>query len=207
MGLSMVFTAIMMVALPAFIKAVGIPEVLGGAWIGGTIDCTGAVAAAGAFLGDKAMYVAATVKMIQNIMIGVIAFFVALYWCTRVERVPGQRVGLVEIWHRFPKFVLGFIGMSIVFSMIDGGLGKDVSNTLVDHGVLRGFSRPIREWCFALAFASIGLSTDFRELRQYFKGGKPLNLYVCGQTFNLILTLLVAYIMFYLVFPGITAKI
>jgi len=206
-GLSMVFTAIMMVALPAFIKAVGIPEVLGGAWIGGTIDSTGAVAAAGAFLGDKAMYVAATVKMIQNILIGVIAFFVAIYWVTRVEAVPGQRVRIVEIWHRFPKFVLGFIGMSILFSLIDGGLGKDVSNTMVDHGVLRGFSRPIREWCFALAFASIGLSTDFRELKQYFKGGKPLILYVCGQTFNLALTLLVAYIMFYLVFPGITVKI
>ncbi len=206
-GLSMVFTAIMMVALPAFIKAVGIPEVLGGAWIGGTIDSTGAVAAAGAFLGDKAMHVAATIKMIQNILIGVIAFFVAVYWVARVESVPGQRVGLIEVWHRFPKFVLGFIGMSILFSLIDGGLGKDVSNTLLDHGVLRGFSRPIREWCFALAFASIGLSTDFRELKQYFKGGKPLILYVCGQTFNLALTLLMAYIMFYLVFPGITAKI
>ena len=45
-GLSMVFTAIMMVAMPAFIKLVGLPEVLGGAWIGGTVDSTGAVAAA-----------------------------------------------------------------------------------------------------------------------------------------------------------------
>ena len=36
----MVFTAIMMIAMPAFIKAVGMPEVLGGAWIGGTIGCT-----------------------------------------------------------------------------------------------------------------------------------------------------------------------
>ena len=73
--------------------------------------------------------------------------------------------------------------------------------------LLRGFSRPIREWCFALAFASIGLGTNFRELKQYFKGGKPLILYVCGQTFNLALTLLMAYVMFYLVFPEITAKI
>lgn len=76
-GLSMVFTAVMMVAMPAFIKAVGMPDVLGGAWIGGTIDATGAVAAAGAFLGDRALYVAATVKMIQNVLIGVIAFAVA----------------------------------------------------------------------------------------------------------------------------------
>jgi hypothetical protein len=58
-----------------------------------------------------------------------------------------------------------------------------------------------------LAFTSIGLATDFRELKEYFKGGKPLILYVCGQSFNLMLTLLMAYIMFYLVFPEITAKI
>ena len=206
-GLSMVFTAIMMVALPTFIKALGMPEVLGGAWIGGTIDSTGAVAAAGAFLGDRAMYVAATVKMIQNVMIGVIAFCVAVYWCARVDCAPGQKISWMEIWYRFPKFVLGFMGLSIIFSLIDALLGKDVSNVVIDNGVLRGFSRLFREWFFCLAFISIGLGTDFRELKQYFKGGKPLILYVCGQTFNLILTLIMAYIMFYLVFPGITAKI
>lgn len=113
----------------------------------------------------------------------------------------------LEIWHRFPKFVLGFIAASIIFSIIDGQLGKDVSGAMVDQGVLRGFSRLLREWFFALAFASIGLATNFRELAQYFKGGKPLILYVCGQSFNLVLTLTMAYIMFYLVFPEITARI
>ena len=58
-----------------------------------------------------------------------------------------------------------------------------------------------------MAFISIGLATNFRELAKYFKGGKPLILYVCGQSFNLALTLLMAYVMFYLVFPEITAKI
>ena len=45
------------------------------------------------------------------------------------------------------------------------------------------------------------------ELADHFKGGKPLILYVFGQSFNLFLTLLVAYIMFYLVFPELTATI
>ena len=49
-GLSLVFTSIMMIVMPAVIKAVGMPYILGGAWMGGTIDSTGAVAAAGAFL-------------------------------------------------------------------------------------------------------------------------------------------------------------
>lgn len=206
-GLSLVFTAIMMVAMPAFIKAVGMPHVLGGAWMGGTIDATGAVAAAGAFLSDQALYVAATVKMIQNVLIGVIAFGVAVYWVAKVERLPGQAVSPMEIWHRFPKFVLGFIAASIVFSLIYESVGKDVYYAMFDHGVVRGFSRLFRGWFFCLAFASIGLATNFRELGHYFKGGKPLILYVCGQSFNLILTLTMAYIMFYKVFPEITAKI
>ena len=206
-GLSLVFTSIMMIVMPAFIKAVGMPHVLGGAWMGGTIDATGAVAAAGAFLSDKALYTAATIKMIQNVLIGVIAFFVALYWVAKVERIPGQAVSPMEIWYRFPKFVLGFIIASIIFSLLYGSFGKDVGYTLLEHGAIRGLSRIGRGWFFCLAFTSIGLATDFRELKEYFKGGKPLILYVCGQSFNLMLTLLMAYIMFYLVFPEITAKI
>ncbi|MGE4297398.1 MAG: YeiH family protein [Desulfovibrionaceae bacterium] len=206
-GLSLVFTAIMMVLMPLFIKAVGMPHVLGGAWMGGTIDSTGAVAAAGAFLSEQALYVAATIKMIQNVLIGVTAFCVAVYWCYKVDCVPGQTVSAWEIWHRFPKFVLGFLAASVIFSFIFGSLGSDVGNAMLDHGVLRGFTRPIREWSFCLAFTSIGLATNFRELGHYFKGGKPLILYVCGQSFNLALTLGMAYVMFYKVFPEITASI
>ena len=206
-GLSLVFTSIMMIVMPAVIKAVGMPYILGGAWMGGTIDATGAVAAAGAFLSEKALYVAATIKMIQNVLIGVTAFCVAVYWCAKVDCVEGQKVSWMEIWHRFPKFVLGFMAASILFSLMYSSLGPDAGFSVVDHGVLRGFSRLFRGWFFCLSFAAIGLATNFRELKKYFKGGKPLILYVCGQSFNLVLTLAMAYVMFYLVFPDITAKI
>lgn len=206
-GLSLVFTSIMMIVQPAIIKATGMPYILGGAWMGGTIDATGAVAAAGAFLSEKALYVAATIKMIQNVLIGVTAFGIAVYWCAKVECVPGQKVGWMEIWHRFPKFVLGFLAASVIFSCIYAGLGTDVGFTMIDNGVLRGFTRICRGWFFCFSFAAIGLATNFRELAHYFKGGKPLILYVCGQSFNLCLTLIMAYIMFYLVFPDITAAI
>lgn len=207
LGLSMTFTAIMMVAMPAFIHAVGMPEVLGGAWIGGTVDSTGAVAAAGALLGPKAMYVAATIKMIQNVLIGVTAFGIAVYWCTSIEKTAGREASLMEIWHRFPKFVLGFLAASIIFSMYSANLGPDLGTALINQGVIKGFESGIRTWFFVLAFTAIGLSTNFHELAPYFKGGKPLILYVCGQSFNLALTLGMAYVMFYLVFPEITAKI
>ena len=207
-GLSMVFTAIMMVLLPLFIKFAGIPEVLGGAWIGGTIDSSGAVVAAGAALGDKAMYVATTIKMIQNMLIGVIAFGVAIYFATRVEKAAhASHIGIGEIWHRFPKFILGFMGASILFSILYSSLDKHAAHLVLENGVLGDFTKNLRTWFFCLAFASIGLSTHFKTLKHHFVGGKPLILYVCGQALNLLLTLGVAYVVFYKVFPEITAAI
>ena len=203
-GLSMIFTAIMMIVMPLFVKFVGMPEVLGGAWIGGTIDSSGAVVAAGAALGDKAMYIAATIKMIQNVLIGFVAFGVAVYFATRVEKGEGSaKVGIGEIWRRFPKFILGFIGASLLFTAIYTWLGDQMAYTVIDQGVLGGFTKNLRTWLFCLAFASIGLSTNFRELKKHFTGGKPLILYVCGQSLNILLTLGMAYLMFYKVFPHV----
>jgi len=206
-GLSMVFTSVMMIVMPAFINTIGIPEVLGGAWIGGTIDATGAVVAAGAFLGERALSVAATIKMIQNVLIGVIAFGVAVYFASKENKEESNKIGWGEIWKRFPKFILGFIGASVIFSIIYAAIGPSNAYSLIDQGVIGGFTKNIRGWLFCLAFVSIGLSINFKELKKHFVGGKPFVLYICGQTFNLCLTLLVAYIMFYLIFPDITANI
>lgn len=206
-GLSLLFTAVMMIILPIVIKASGMPFILGGAWIGGTLDATGAVAAAGAFLSQEALYVAATIKMIQNMLIGAIALGIAVYWTTRVETDSSVQVGVKEIWGRFPKFIIGFISASVIFSLLYSYLGSDVGSALIENGVIRGMTAPLRDWFFCLAFGAIGLATNFRELAPYFKGGKPLILYICGQGLNLTLTLIMAYIMFYLVFPEITANI
>lgn len=202
-GISLSFTVIMMVIMPAVIRAVGMHEVLAGAWLGGTIDSTGAVAAAGGMIGPTALEVAATVKMIQNILIGVVAFCVAVYWVMYVERDPtAPRPGIGEIWKRFPRFILGFVGASIVFSAIysAGPAGAALTETEIS-----GTSAPLRGWLFCLAFVSIGLETNFRELSSYLKGGKALTLYVCGQALNLALTLLMAWLMFFVVFPQATS--
>lgn len=197
-GMSLTFTVIMMVVMPLAIKAMGMSSVLGGAWIGGTIDATGAVVAAGAILGDDARDVAATVKMIQNVLIGVVAFFVAVYWVYRVDRGADDiKPSALEIWRRFPKFILGFVGASIVFSVLNAALlhGEPIVDAVI------GTSKTLRSWFFCLGFVSIGLQSNFRELAQHLKGGKPLILYVVGQSFNLCLTLLMAWLMFEKVFP------
>jgi len=204
-GLSMLFTSFMMIVMPLVISFLNLPDVLGGAWLGGTIDSTGAVAVAGEFLGEQALYVAATIKMIQNILIGIVAFFVAVYFA-RTSDGAVENPGAGVIWERFPKFILGFVGTSIVFSIIHGLLEPAVATSFLEDGVIQSYSKNLRGWFFCLAFVSIGLSSNFRALKSHFKSGKPLILYLCGQTLNILLTLTVAYIMFYILFPEITAN-
>jgi len=197
-GISLAFTVMMMVAMPPLIRAMGLGPVVGGAWVGGTIDSTGAVGAAGAMLGEEAEVVATTIKMIQNMLIGVVAFGVAVYWVTCVERTAGTRPEISEIWRRFPRFILGFLGASVLMSVLYENLsgGADFVKAVVDGG-----TKTVRSWCFCMAFVSIGLETDLRTLGKFLRGGKPLTLYVCGQLLNLVLSLLMSLLMFEVVFP------
>jgi uncharacterized membrane protein YadS len=193
-GISLLFTSLMMVVQPQFVLWSGMDKNVGAAWMGGTIDSTGAVAAAGALLGKEAETIATTVKMIQNVLIGVIAFAVACYWSLRFGDQPGgTRIGVGEIWRRFPKFVLGFLAASLTFSFLLPALG---TQTAAIDTITKDTITPLRSWLFCLAFVAFGLETNFRELGKYLKEGKPLMLYVLGQAWSLILSLLMAYLMF-----------
>jgi len=191
-GMTMIFTVIMMVGMPALIKLIGLDDTVGGAWLGGTIDATGAVVAAGAFLGEEAEKVAAIVKLIQNVLIGIVAFFIAFYWVSFVERGnTNQKPSLMEIWNRFPKFILGFIMASVIFSfLLIPAMGEESVSSILKQ------TKTFRGWFFCLAFVSIGLESNFAELSKQLSGGKPIVLYLVGQSFNIILTLLMAWIAF-----------
>lgn len=189
-GMSLIFTVLMMIAMPAFINAIGMNPTLGGAWMGGTIDATGAVVAAGVALGKEGEAVAAIVKMIQNVLIGIVAFCIAVFWVTSVERQPGGgRPSVMEVWYRLPKFILGFVAASIVASILNAGADGSV---FLD-AVLKQ-TKEFRGWFFCLAFVSIGLESNLRDLTKQMAGGKPIALYLVGQTFNIVLTLLVAWL-------------
>jgi len=191
-GMTLIFTVLMMVFMPIGIKWVGMDPTVGAAWMGGTIDSTGAVVAAGTMLGKDAMDVAAVVKMIQNVLIGLVAFVVAVLWVTRIDRDPfAPKPTPMEIWYRFPKFILGFVAASVVFSFVLTPLLGD--NSVSD---MLGISKGFRGYFFCLAFVSIGLESNFKELAHQMVGGRPMLVYIVGQTFNLILTLVMAYIAF-----------
>ena len=194
-SISIIFTVIMMVFEPIIIKATGMSELMGGALIGGTVDSTGAVTIAGTALGATAQTSAVLVKSIQNILIGFIAFAVAVFFTTRVEsdksgKTAENHVTAAEIWYRLPKFILGFFAASLAASFIFVPLAgtETVSqiNTVLDQ---------YKNWAFVLAFVSIGLDTNFKEIKEQFQGGKPLVLYIVGQLFNIVLTFAAVYVL------------
>jgi uncharacterized integral membrane protein (TIGR00698 family) len=183
-SISIIFTILMMVFEPMIIRWAGMNQLMGGSLIGGTVDSTGAVVLAGNALGPEAEQAAVLVKSIQNILIGFIAFFVALFFALKVDKSGSSKVGAGEIWTRFPKFIIGFFVASLVASFIFLPLvgGSEVKAI---NGVLDQY----KNWAFVLAFTSIGLDTNFKSLIKQMQGGKILWLYVVGQLFNIALTL------------------
>ncbi|MCK5487963.1 MAG: putative sulfate exporter family transporter, partial [Desulfobacterales bacterium] len=122
----LVCAVVLILVMPPIAGWLNLPTNWGGAWVGGVIDNTGAVIAAGEILRDKAgnpskaaVNAAAMVKMAQNVMIGLVAFLMALWATMSLDRKEGvEKPGLMEVWYRFPKFVIGFMVASLFVSFI-----------------------------------------------------------------------------------------
>ncbi|SHG90491.1 YeiH family protein [Pedobacter caeni] len=179
----------MMLFMPYIANYFSFPQAVTGAWLGGSIDTSGAVVASGSMVGEEALKISTIVKFSQNVLLGIAAFAISIYWSyTNHKDESGERVKptIGVIWERFPKFVLGFIGASLLFSFfLSKGTVTEVKDSLKN---LQG------AW-FALAFTSIGLETNFKDL---FKNNskKPLYAFLIAQLFNVIITLIVAFFLF-----------
>ena len=135
-SLVVIFVAVEMVLLPFAAKLFLWQEPLvAGAWMGLAVKSDGGAIASGAvtdaLIRAQAMdmeginyaegwitMTATTVKMFIDIFIGVWAVILAYIWCAKIECKPGQKVRLIEIWNRFPKFVLGYILTFVILLLI-----------------------------------------------------------------------------------------
>ena len=176
----------MMIVMPWIIANFEIPPLVGGAWLGGTIDTSGAVVAAGELVGESAMNAAVIVKFSQNAMLGLAAFALSVWWTFRTGAATGEKPSVKIIWERFPKFVLGFIAASVLFSFA-------LSPEFVDSS--KGLMKGLRTWWFALAFVCIGLETRFRDLVAMDEG-RPAVAFLLAQSVNVFWTLLIAWLLF-----------
>jgi len=176
----------MMYLLPYLAKWMGISQEVAGAWLGGTIDTTAAVVASGKFIGETAEQYSVIIKSAQNVLLGVAAFAISIYWSYKGTNTEIRPTGKV-LWERFPKFVLGFLIASLVFSFaFDAGIGKSLSR--VANSGPRGL-------LFSLAFVCIGLETDFRYIFKK-ENARYIWSFLLAQGFNVILTLIVAWLLF-----------
>ena len=184
----------MMYVLPWLGNLMGLSPEVTGAWLGGTIDTAGAVAAAGTLAdkgnGDVAAQTAVIVKSSQNVLLGAAAFIISLMWSYQGKNQQ-EKPTLGVIWDRFPKFVVGFILASLVFSFcFDTETAKAVGK------VTKGFQNTL----FSIAFVCIGLETRFKEIFSK-ENRKPLTVFLTAQAFNIIVTLIISYVIFGIVKP------
>lgn len=180
----------MMIFMPMMANWMHLSQAVTGAWLGGSIDTTGAVVASGTLVGEEALKISTIVKFSQNVLLGIAAFAISIYW-TYTKKQPSANVvaenpTLGVIWDRFPKFVIGFIAASVLFSFF------------MSPEKVAAVKEPLKQiqtiW-FVLAFTSIGLETKFSDLFHQ-DNRKPLYAFLIAQLFNIVVTLVVAKLLF-----------
>ena len=163
------------------------------------IDTTSGVAASSMIVGEVANQHAVIIKAAQNVLIGVVAFFIALYLSTRGEK-GGQAPSLGIVWEKFPKFILGFVAASLVFSLCqsNGLFTLGAKGKLLEPGVAKMFSTVF----FSLAFVCIGLDTRLKDIISK-ENRNVLRSFLVAQTFNIVVTFVIACLLFGLLKPAL----
>ncbi len=215
-SLVVVFTCVEMLVLPFVAQHFlhNEPMVAGG-WMGLAVKSDGGAIASGAIVdalirakaltADGLKYqegwivmVTTTVKIFIDVFIGVWSFVLAYIWCTKFEpNSDGKRMGLSEVWARFPRFVLGyvvtFLLMLFICTQVNGGaaMGKAVT----------GVINSLRTIFFALTFFTIGLVSNFRKLWAEGIGRLAAVYCVCLFGFILWVGLFISWLFFHGVKP------
>jgi len=141
-----------------------------GLWAGLAVDNTAEATAAGAIYSDAAGKIAVLAKTTRNALIGFVVLGYAIYWASQGQAKTVQNKGAF-LWEKFPKFVLGFLLISVLATF-----GVFSTAQLTSLGSLS-------RWAFLLTFAGVGLRTDFREMRK--QGLRP---FIVGAIAELTVT-------------------
>jgi uncharacterized integral membrane protein (TIGR00698 family) len=166
--------AVSLFAFPLIGHSLHLSDRAYGIWTGLAVDNTAETAAAGALYSDAAGKVAVLTKTCRNALIGFVVLGYSLYWASRGQAGSIGSKGLF-LWNKFPKFVLGFLLISLLATA-----GFFTKLGLVAVGNLS-------RWAFLLTFAGVGLRTNLRELTQ--QGLRPFLVGAIGEVAIATLTL------------------
>jgi uncharacterized membrane protein YadS len=184
-----------------------------GAWMALAVKTDGAAVASGAIVDSliraKALaeaginykegwmlMTATTVKVFIDVFIGVWAFILAVIWCTKIECVGG-RIKAIEIWERFPKFVLGYV---ITFLIMLFACLK-APNIIKTAKAATGEMDVFRGMFFVLTFFTIGVVSNFKKLWEEGIGKLAAVYVICLFGFIIWVGLLISWIFFHGVKP------
>jgi len=191
-SLVVVFALPSIFLLPAAANGLGLSQPVAGAWIGGNIDTTAAVSAAGALAGEQALQLATIVKTTQNALLGIVAVALTAYFAVRVERsaesTTSARPSAAQLWERFPKFVLGFLAASVIGTLYVTAVGSAAAKPVI------ATVNDLRTLFLILAFVSIGLEFRVAPLRE--AGWRPVGVFAGATVVNLLVGLLLATLLF-----------
>jgi uncharacterized membrane protein YadS len=194
-----IWAIVMIFVLPIASKALRLDAGVAGAWIGTSEFADAAGFAAAQAIGDeKAIRAFTLMKVIgRDIWIGLWSFALAIisvvYWEKKDRSESQGRISAMEIWWRFPKFVLGFFIASIVISVVSVGYSGESFDEVLKP-LLIGPIKTLRTWTFIFTFLCIGLTTRFRELAKF--GWHPLAAFTAGVAVNVPLGFLLSSVVF-----------
>jgi len=179
-SLVVVFAVVEVLILP-FIAQVFLSHepMVAGAWMGLAVKTDGAAVAAGGItesliLANAAaegikyqpgwiLGTTATVKVFIDIFIGIWAFVLGYIWTNHINRGTQDKARAVEIWQRFPKFILGFVATFIVGLYLALATPADIASKVP---AAIGEANTFRVIFFILTFFSIGVLSNFKKLWQ-----------------------------------------
>jgi uncharacterized membrane protein YadS len=209
-SLVVIFAVVEVLVLPFLAQTFLWQEpMVAGAWIGLAVKTDGAAVAGGGI--TEALILArnaaegihyqpgwilgttATVKVFIDIFIGVWAFVLGYIWTNHINPTTSDKARAVEIWHRFPKFVLGFVLTFAVGLTIALAAPADILSKLP---AANGEANTFRVIFFILTFFSIGVLSNFRKLWQDGFGKLAAVYFVSLFGFVIWVGLVVSWLMF-----------
>lgn len=166
--------AIALFTFPAIGHALHMGQQAYGIWTGLAVDNTAEATVTGALYGEDAGRFAVLAKTARSAFIGFVVLGYAVYWSSKGQAHKVDNKALF-LWQKFPKFILGFMAISVLATA-----GFFTKPQLVSLGNLS-------KWAFLPAFAGVGLRTKLSDLVG--QGWRPILVGVLGEIAIAVITL------------------
>jgi uncharacterized membrane protein YadS len=214
-SLVVIFAVIEILLLPFLAQTfLSHQPMVAGAWMGLAVKTDGAAVTSGAvteaLIRAKAltdygikykpgwiMGVTTTVKVFIDVFIGIWAFILAWIWSAKIDPQKGEKVKAIEIWQRFPKFVLGYMttfAVILAVGLLAPSLVPKAKAAMAQANVFRGIF-------FVMTFFTIGAVSNFRKLWQEGIGRLALIYVLCLFGFIIWIGLAISWVFFHGVTP------